>query len=414
MDKEIKKKSNKLVWKIAAAILLLALTGYTVVSAMDKATMTIEKDRVLFTEVRNDQFYEYISITGNIEPANSYLVDSKISGTVQRVMAESGDELLEGDTLLQLVNADLRLEVMQRESQLIEQLNNQAQTKILLNQNNLSQREQVIEINYQIELQTQLYERNKPLFEQGVISESTFEPIASRYEYLQKRRTLIQQTYQTDSIARSIQLRQIDDSEVRIADNLDAVQQILNRLYIITPVGGQLSDFEIQVGEAVESGQRLGQVFSLKRPKITAEVDEFYLNKVAVGQPGITVINNDTIDLVVEKVFPSVEEGAFQIEIGLRAPDSTGQQFIKGQTLRISLFFGQPSETVLLASGNFYNSTGGNWVYVVNGDQAEKKNIKLGRRNPKHFEVLEGLKPGEKVIISSYDNYKNYETIKLN
>ncbi|HKK75657.1 MAG TPA: HlyD family efflux transporter periplasmic adaptor subunit [Saprospiraceae bacterium] len=414
MDRKITKKNNYGTW-IGGSLILLLLFGFAFYAFRSgfHSTLQVDRDQLTISEVAHSPFYEYINLTGRVEPRNTYYIDSKVAGTVEKILVESGQSLRAGDTLLYLSNADLQLEVMQRETQLIEQLNNQRQTALLLNQNNFNQRAQLVEVDYQIGLQQKEYQRNKALLSDSIISQSDFEPIADRYDYLRKRRQLLQQSYATDSLARLMQLQQIDETEDRILNNLAAVRLILDRLYVTALAPGRLSDFTVQVGQALSSSDRLGEVYSLENPIIDADIDEFYLDKVSLGQEGVAFINGDTLPLRVEKIYPTVEEGRFQVAMGLVENSSQDLKLVKGQSFRIRLFFGEPTETTLLVSGNFYNATGGNWVYLVQGNQAVRRYIELGRKNPRYYEVLEGLTPGDRVITSAYDNFKDYETIKF-
>jgi HlyD family secretion protein len=411
MDKKRTKNTGKRLY-IGLIIAALALGGvaYAAVSSGYRSTVRVERGQLTIEKVKEAPFYEYINITGQIEPRDIYYVDSKVAGNVETVFAEPGQAVDVGDTLLQLANADLQLDVLQRESQLIEQLNNQQQTALLLNQNNLRQQEQLTEVEYQLALQRTRYERSRQLRADSVIAQQDYEPVANRYQYLQRRQQLLQRAYQSDSIARQTQLQQMSASEQRIMQNLKAIRAILDRLYVTAAADGQLSDFTVQTGQAVESGERLGQIYSLEHPKIVAEIDEYYLNKVTTGQQGITTVDGDTLMLEVDKIYPTVEEGRFRVEISLEAQTAP---FVRGQSVRAKLLFGSPARRTLLPNGSFYSTTGGSWVYVLLGDKAEKRPIKLGRRNPNYFEVLEGLAAGEQVITSDYENFKNYTTVKI-
>ena len=411
MDKNRTKKTGKRLY-IGLIIAVLAVGGvtYAAVSSGYRSTVRIDRAQLTIETVKEAPFYEYINITGQIEPRDIYYVDSKVAGNVETVFAEPGQAVDIGDTLLQLANADLQLDVLQRESQLIEQLNNQQQTALLLNQNNLRQQEQLTEVEYQLALQRTRYERSRQLRADSVIAQQDYEPVANRYQYLQRRQELLQRAYQSDSIARQTQLQQMSASEQRIMQNLKAIRAILDRLYVTAAADGQLGDFTVQTGQAVESGERLGQIYSLEHPKIVAEIDEYYLNKVTTGQQGITTVDGDTLMLEVDKIYPTVEEGRFRVEISLEAQTAP---FVRGQSVRAKLLFGSPARRTLLPNGSFYSTTGGSWVYVLQGDKAEKRPIKLGRRNPNYFEVLEGLAAGEQVITSDYENFKNYTTVKI-
>ena len=411
MDKKRTKKTNKrLHLSLIIAALAIGGVAYAAVNSGYRSTVRVDKSTLTVEQVKEAPFYEYINITGQIEPRDIYYVDSKVAGNVETVFAEPGQTVEIGDTLLQLVNADLQLDVLQRESQLIEQLNNQQQTALLLNQNNLRQQEQLTEVEYQLALQRTRYERSRQLRADSVIAQQDYEPVANRYRYLQRRQELLRRAYQSDSLARQTQLRQMSASEQRIMQNLQAIRAILDRLYVTAAADGQLGDFSVQTGQAVESGERLGQIYSLKHPKIVAEIDEYYLNKVTAGQKGVTTVDGDTLMLEVDKTYPTVEKGRIPIENHL---DAQTAPFVRGQSVRAKLLFGSSARRTLLPNGSFYSTTGGSWVYVLQGDKAEKTAIKLGRRNPNYFEVLEGLTAGDRVITSDYKNFKDYTTVKI-
>lgn len=422
-----RKKSTIGRWWYAAAIFLLGSVAAGYWLGKDDGVRVAE-NRLTVRTVTNEQFYEYINLTGRVTPEETYFIDSKISGNVERIYAESGREVRRGDTLLFVSNADLELDVMQRESQLIEQLNAQQQTRLLLNQNDFTRREQLVEVDYQLALRSKQNRRGEVLLADSLISLSEYEPTENRFAYLTRRRELLQAAYEADSLARGAQIRQFDRAEARLTENLRRVRSILDRQYVLAATDGVLSDFTVRTGQAVTTGERLGEISRMKRPVLVAEADEFYLDRIYAGQAGQLLSSGDTVALEVRKIYPTVENGRFRIEVGL-AEVSVGEipaatvgrrragamNWTKGQSVRIRLFFGEPSPSVLLASGNFYASTGGRWVYRLLSDgRAERTPVRLGRANPDQYEVLEGLQPGDRVITSAYDDFKDYETIILN
>ena len=285
MDQVVKPKKS---WKkpigLAVVTVLLAGLGWMVYAASGSQSISVNVDQIDTATVTKTTFEEGISITGRIIPNQQTFLDASESGSVEKILAKSGDELQQGDTIVQLSNSNLRLEVLQRESQLLEQLNTQRQTKILLNQNDLSQKQQIEEVNYQLDIQKRRYERNKKLFKKGVIAAEDYEEISKRYNYLKKRKDILMKVYKTDSLARETQIKQINTSEKRLTQNLIAVQNILDKLSITAPVDGKLSDFDLSNGERVDEGQRIGIVYNINPPKIEAEIDELYINKI---QPGL-------------------------------------------------------------------------------------------------------------------------------
>lgn len=413
MDRtRISARRNVKKW-IIPTLFLVGLTGIAGYYLAAAPMVTVDQNRLTITTVSNDQFYEYLNLNGTVEPTDVYYLDSKVAGNAERIYVSAGEQVLRGDTLLKITNADLELEVMQRESQLVEQLNAQRQTRLLLDQNDFTRREQLVEVSYQLAGETQRYLRAGVLLADSLIAASEYEPIANQYAYYQRRKQLLAASFRADSINRRIQVTRIDAFESRLLANLGAVRDILNRLYVRAPIAGRLSDFDLAAGQAITSGQRLGQLYDLRRPEIICQVDEFYLGKVTVGQSGVLLDGVDSIRLTVRKIFPDVENGRFRVAISF-ADSLPGTAFVRGQNLRIRLFFGEPSPTTLLASGAFYGSTGGNWVYLVREGEAVRTAVRLGRSNPNYYEVLEGLLPGDRVITSNYDNFKDYPTLKLN
>ncbi|NBC02309.1 MAG: efflux RND transporter periplasmic adaptor subunit [Bacteroidetes bacterium] len=412
MDQVVKPKNN---WKkrvsIAATIVLLSGLGWLVYAAAGSQSISINAAQVDMATVTQTTFEEGISITGRIIPNRQTFLDASESGSVEQIFAKSGDELKEGDTIVQLSNSNLRLEVLQRESQLLEQLNTQRQTKILLNQNDLSQKQQIEEVNYQLDIQQRRYERNKQLFKKGVIAAQDYEEISKRYTYLKKRKDILIKVYKTDSLARETQINQIDASENRLTQNLIAVQNILEKLCITAPVDGTLSDFNLANGERVDEGQRIGIVYNINPPKIEAEIDELYINNIQTGLSGNVQNSGKNLKVKLIKKFPGVEEGNFRVQFAFE--DLKDADFYNGQTLRIQLNLSKPKQALVIPKGRFYSNTGGQWIYVINGKTAEKQSIEIGQQNNAYYEIKSGLTAGEQVIISNYDNFKDYDQLKL-
>ena len=412
MDQRIPSRNT---WKkpLGFSIVFLALfgLGWLVYAAGSSKSISINRSEVEIARVTKSSFEEGLMISGRIIPNQQTFLDASESGTVEQVFAKSGDQLDKGDTIVQLSNSNLRLEVLQRESQLLEQLNTQRQTKILLNQNDLSQKQQIEEVNYQLDVQKRRYERNQQLHDKGVIADQDFEEIKKRYQYLKKRQNILQKVYKTDSIARATQLRQIDQSEDRLEQNLIAVQNILDKLCITAPVDGQLSDLELSNGERVNEGQRIGVVYNIDPPRIEAQVDELYINTIRKGLQG-EIERNDTIYKVeLTDKFPSVEEGDFRVLLDFKG--QAGTDFYNGQNLRIRLNLSASKEALVIPKGRFFANTGGEWIYVLKGNEAEKRYVEIGQQNADSYEVISGLEADDKVIISSYDNFQDYEQLKI-
>ncbi|MGB3799134.1 MAG: HlyD family efflux transporter periplasmic adaptor subunit [Lewinella sp.] len=413
MDKSIRKKRKWPALLGGITLIALATGAYFFLGTRHASTLQVASDRLTVKAVTSSPFTEYISLTGRLEPTEVYFLDSRIGGVVDRLFVQPGASVEQGDTLLRIANADLELEVLQRESELLEQLNAQRQTALLLNQNDFTRREQLAETNFLLSLENKRYTRERGLAADSLLAPADFEPTAARFAYYQDRRRLLDAAYREDSISRRIQLAQINASEQRLTDNLRAVRRILDRLYLIAPLSGRLADFAANVGQAIEVGDRMGQIYRLDDFTIEAQVDEFYLDKVTLDQPGTIVLRGGEIPVRVSRILPTVEDGRFRILVDFDDTEQVPTDLVRGQSLRLKLRFGEPTESTLIAAGEFYASTGGNWVYVLEGNRASRRAIRLGRQNPREYEVLEGLSPGERVITSGYEAFQDYTTLQL-
>jgi HlyD family secretion protein len=415
MDRKIQKKT----WtprRIAAIVGGAVLVGgiiYQIGFADHRSTMNVEKDRLSIATVSTGEFTDYILVSGQIEPARTVFLDAIEGGMVNQVIRESGALLKKGDTILVLTNSNLQLDVMQRETMLYEQINNLRQTRLLLDQNDLNQQGQLAEIDYQISLLKPQYERFKELHEKKLVSAREFEEVKEQYEYNVKRKKLTYTSYRNDSIARTFQLSQLRQSEGRMNASLNGVGNILNNLVITAPIAGQLATpQQLEIGQAINPGQRYGQIDILDEFKVRVPIDELYLPRIGQGLRGKFTLSGQDYELEISKIYPTITNGRFEVDMVFTGESPAGIR--RGQSVRIRLELGQSEQSLLLPTGGFFKDTGGNWVYVLNAaGNAEKRIIRLGRKNPEFYEVLEGLVEGEKVIVSGYENFGDNEVLEV-
>jgi HlyD family secretion protein len=415
MDRKIEKKNwtLKKIGAILGGTVLLGGIIYQIGFADHRSTMNVEKDRLSIATVSKGEFTDYILVSGQIEPARTVFLDAIEGGMVNQVIRESGALLKKGDTILVLNNSNLQLDVMQRETMLYEQINNLRQTRLLLDQNDLSQQGQLAEIDYQISLLKPQYERFKELHEKKLVSDREFEEVKEQYEYNLKRRKLTYTSYRNDSIARSFQLSQLRQSEGRMNASLNGVGNILNNLVITAPIAGQLATpQQLEIGQAINPGQRYGQIDILDEFKVRVPIDELYLPRIGQGLRGKFTLSGQDYELEISKIYPTITNGRFEVDMVFTGENPAGIR--RGQSVRIRLELGQSEQSLLLPTGGFFKDTGGNWVFVLNAaGNAEKRTIRLGRKNPEFYEVLEGLVEGERVIVSGYENFGNNEVLEL-
>lgn len=415
MDRKIEKKTwtPKFIAMVAGAAVVVGFVIYQLVFADSRSSMNVAMERVTIATVKSGEFTDYIPVSGTIEPGEVFFLDAIERGNIQQIVRESGALVEKGDTILVLTNSNLQLDVMQRETDLYFQINNLRQTRLLLDQNDLNQQGQLAEIDYQINLLKPQYERFLELHKKKLISDRELEEVKEQYLYNVKRRKLTYESYRNDSIARSIQKRQLRDSELRMTQSLDGVGHILDNLVVRAPIKGQLSTEQIEVGQSIQAGQRYGQIDILDKFKVRVPIDELYLPRVSTGLKGTFTFSGGDYELEIGKIYPNVTNGRFEVDMFFTGEVPSGIR--RGQTVRIRLELGESEQAVLLPTGGFYKDTGGNWVFVVNQStgKAEKRSIRLGRKNPEYYEVIEGLETGEKVIISGYENFGKNEVLNL-
>lgn len=416
MDKVIKKKrfTVKKVAMYLGIALFVGFVGYQFIFADRRQSLIVEKDKITISEVTNGVFQETIPQTGTVEPSRTVFLDAIEGGNVKRIAKESGAMVKKGDLIIELTNLNREISVLQQEAQQIESINRSRDTRLQIVRNDLDNRQTLAQIDNQLAIFKPQYERQKVLFEKKLISKQEFERTEADYKYNLERRRITYDVYKKDSLNRIEQIRDIDMSELRMRQNLEGVRKILDNLNLRAPIDGQLSTPHWEIGQAVNQGQRFGQVDIVGSYKVRVPIDELYLPRISQGLKATTDFNNKTYNLVITYIYPNIVGGRFEVDMDFDG--ETPQGIRRGQSLRMRIELGQSSQGVLLPVGGFYKDTGGNWVFVIepDGKRAVKRDIKLGRKNPENFEVLEGIKPGDRVVTSSYENFGNNEVLIFN
>jgi HlyD family secretion protein len=415
MDRKIEKKTwtGKRIALLAGGAILLTFVIYNLLFADTRSKLNVDAEKITITTVKEGEFLEFIPVTGTVQPIETFYMDAIEGGIIQRVVRETGAMVEEGDTILLLSNSNLQLDVLNREAQLYEQINNLRNTRLLLDQNTMALKNQLAEINYQIQLLKPQFDRQKQLYESKAISRQEFEAIQEEYQYNLERKKLTYASYRQDSIMKKMQMSQLTDSEKRMWRSLDAVEMILDNLVVTAPVEGQYSSGELESGQSITIGQRLGQVDIVDSFKVRVRIDELYLPRIDFGQIGTLDFNSNNYRLKITKIYPTITDGRFEVDMEFDGVSPNGIK--RGQSLRIRLELGNPGKALLVNTGGFYQNTGGNWIYLLkdDGEKAVKQSIRLGRKNPEYYEILEGLEPGDQVITSGYDNFGDNEVLVL-
>ena len=415
MDKKLEKKTwtLKRIATYSGIALLVFFISYQFIFADRRSKLKIEKDKITISEVKRGVFQEFIPQTGTVEPSRTVYLDAIEGGNIKRIVSESGAMLRKGDVILELTNLNRELSVLQQEASFNESINRARETKLQLMRNDLEQRSTLAQIENQLQILAPQYRRQKQLYEKKLIAQQEFERTEADYKYNLDRRRITYEAYKNDSSERIRQLKAVSKSESQMTLSLDGVGKILDNLVIRAPIDGQLSTPHWEIGQAVNLAQRLGQVDIIGSYKVRVPIDELYLPRISTGLNASTTLSNKDYKLVITYIYPTIQNGRFEVDMNFDG--ETPQGIRRGQSLRLRIELGQSSEELLLPVGGFYKDTGGNWVFVLDGEnRAVRRDIKLGRKNTENFEVLEGIKPGDRVITSSYENFGNNEVLILN
>ena len=399
---------------VAAGVLaLLGLSGYAYVEFGLLRTLNVDADRLTLSTVAHGTFREYIPVTGNIVPRTTVYLDAIEGGQVTEVFVEAGAIVAAGTPLVRLKNTNLQLEVIGREAQLTEQLNNLSSTSLSFEQNRLRHRRELIEIDYQIDLLTRHIAQRRPLVGTGGTTQGELDDLEAELAYREALRTAVQEAQQVDQEFQATQMNSLSEAIDAMNKNLGIARENLENLAITAPIAGQLTLLEANVGESKAPGQRIGQIDELGAFKVSAFIDEFYLPRVAQGQIATLELAGSDYALEVAKIYPDVRNRQFEVE--LLFLDEAPAIVRRGQTVRMRLDIGEPADSLVVANGAFYDDTGGQWVFVLDeaGDEAVRRSVRFGRRNPEGIEVLEGLREGERVVTSSYENLTSFDRIRF-
>jgi len=415
MDKVVEKtlfeKWKKPIFYSGGALFILTLV--LVFMPEGGRVLRIQNDRVVVSEVTQGEFDDYIPVRAQVAPLRTVFLDAIEGGRVEEIYIEDGASVETGQPLVLLSNTTLQLTVLSNEAQVSEQLNNLRNTELALEQNRLSHKSNLVDINYNITRLGREIERKRPLVKDGHVSKSEFEKLEDEYNYYLARKEVTLESQKNDERLQKAQMIQLAISGEQLKRNLEVAQKNLENLNVKAPVQGRLTAFNIEIGQSLSRGERIGQIDDPYSFKIKANIDEFYLGRVDLGQTADFSISGSSYSLRISKIYPQVTNGTFEVDMVFTNQQPSGIR--RGQTVQLNLQLGDPSTSVLIPNGAFYQDTGGNWVFVVapDGSRAIKRNVRLGRRNVRFIEVLEGLEPGEKVITSPYTNYIDMDRLEM-
>jgi HlyD family secretion protein len=384
----------------AAAALLLVLFFWLFAPRSD--SQSVSADRLTIATVERGVFEDFLPLRARVTPLVTVYLDAVEGGRVERKLVEDGAQVAQGQLLAVLSNAELQLSTLEKQAEVEQQLNNMRSQELALTQTRNANLRDLNQAETDLAKARRQYELYKPLSERGFVSKKVFNDTKDDLTYQVQRLEILKRSIGQTEALQSSQLEQLRAAAASLNSSMGIARSSLGQLNIRAPVTGQLSGFEIQLGQSLQQGERIGQVDSAGADKLQADVDEFYLGRVAIGQRATADVNGKTYRLKVAKVYPQVRNGQFQVDLIFDGIEPGAIQ--RGQTVQAKLTIGDSSPAVLVPNGAFFNDSGGNWVFVVDkgGRSATRRPVQLGRRNSDVIEVLGGLSPGDRVITSSY------------
>lgn len=415
MDRVIEKKKGLKMKHlyIAGGVILFGFLLYQVLFASHDSVFRAEKDKLTISTVEDGLFNDYITVIGQVEPIRTIYLDVEEGGKVEEIYIEEGEMVKKGDVILRLSNTDLNTTMMNSESQLAYHANELRNTQIQIEQQQIQNKQQKLEIDLKVIQAKRKYMQYERLYKEELVPREDFLQAKESYELSLKEKELTYQKMLQDSIFRANQRISMDESLENMKISLRMAKERLEDLNVKAPADGQLGLLDAEIGQSISRGQRLGLVHILTDFKIKAKIDEHYIDRVRRDLPASFDRSGTNYNLTVKKVYPEVREGQFEIDIVFN--QEKPENIRTGQTYHLKLELGESGKAVLLPRGGFFQSTGGQWVFVLNesGTEAIKRSIRIGKQNPQYYEVLEGLKPGEKVITSGYELFGNNDKLIL-
>lgn len=415
MDRKIEKKrgiTRKNIWYFLFGALMITVLAIIIFG--DKSSKyNLDVSRITIEEVKKDVFQDYITVQGTVEPITTIYLDAVEGGRVEEILIEEGNMVKKGDVILRLSNNNLLLEITNNEAQVVRAINELRTARLQMDQTKLNYQQQIIDLETRVIQNKRQYDNNKILMDQELISREDFDQSREAYESSSELLDLLIENYRNDSIYRSIQINSLESSVNSMEESMQIIRRRLDNLNIKASADGELATLNPEIGEVVTYGNRVGTINILDSYKLRVDIDEHYIARIQRGLTGECDFANTAYMGVITKIYPEVQNGRFAVDMVFT--DQVPEQIRIGQTSRIRLQLGESKEGILLTKGGFYQTTGGQWVFVLDksGDFATKRDISIGRQNPRYYEVLAGLEPGEKVIVSSYQNYADHDKLIL-
>lgn len=414
MDRQIEKKSflRRYAWYIAAAAALAALLVWIVLGTTAN-TMTVDIADITISDVTRGKFDDYVRLNGQVLPIQVVQISPEEGGIVREKVVEEGTRVRKGDVILRLSNSNLDLQILNAEAELAEKQNLLRNTQVAMQQDRLNNRTEQATLDTDCDRKRRAYEQNARLYKERLISKEVYLQSREDYNLARRKQSLISQRLKQDSLYRHVQMAQMEDNLDNMRKNVLLVRDRKNKLEVRSAIDGELGLLDVELGQNIAAGQNIGQINDLSDFKVQAQIDEHYIDRVRPGLSASFSRDGKTYLLRVRKVYPEVRNGTFRTDfvfIGERPA-----QMRSGQTFYVELALGKSQQATLIPRGTFFQTTGGNWIFVLDksGRKAYRRNISIARQNPQYYEVTDGLEPGERVITSGYEAFKDNEALVI-
>jgi HlyD family secretion protein len=415
MDRVIEKKkwSSKRIITIVGIVAVIGLIAASYFFTSGKSKLNVDTDRVTISEIKKGTFQEFIPVNGVVLPLTTIYLDAVEGGRVEEKYVDDGAMMKKGQPILRLSNTDIQLGLVTQQTNVYNLLTQMQISKNAAQQNTVSKLNQMTDVESELKEAERIYKLDKHLYEQKAIGSQEYEKAKNDYNYYLQKEKLTQQILHQDSISNEQQIKQSRQAFEGSQNALNVMRQKVGDLIVRAPIDGQLTSLDAEIGQSKNKGERLGQIDVLSGYKVRVDIDEHYISRIFIGLKGNFDFDNKTYNLEIKKIYTQVTNGRFQVD--MEFVGDVPQGIRRGQTLQIRLALSDETQALLLPKGGFYQQTGGNWIFKVSADgkTAYKTDIQLGRQNPDYYEVLSGLKAGDKVVTSSYENYGDMQELVL-
>lgn len=415
MDIKLEKKPWYIRYRyyLIGGVVFLTFLIYVITLSLGPSKLRIEQDNIQISEVKSGKFMEYVDVEGLIQPILTIKINTREAGSVERIIGEEGSLLQKGDTILILENPDLLRNIEDQRDDWEKQVITYQEKEIEMEQQSLTLQQQALETNYELNRLRKSFNLDKEEFRMGIKSKAQLEVSEDEYNYKVKHARLQRESLRHDSAVSIIRKDLIRNDRERERKKYERTYERLENLVVKAPVAGQLSFVKVTPGQQVASGESIAEIKVLDQYKVHTSLSEYYIDRIITGLPATINYQGKKYPLRITKVVPEVKDRTFDVDLVFTGemPDNVRV----GKSFRVQIELGQPEQTLVISRGNFYQNTGGQWIYKLNSAKTKAIRVPLtiGRQNPQQYEITDGLQPGDWVITTGYDTFGEAEELIL-